>query len=70
MYGQIGGGNSESDVIPFARVEKNTTDDSVAVAAHRSSRGGYRPAEEIELQFRCRRDGAIARPGPLFADKR
>ena len=26
MYGQIGGGNSESDVIPFARVEKNTTD--------------------------------------------
>ena len=26
MRGQIGGGNSESDVIPFARVEKNTTD--------------------------------------------
>ena len=26
MYGQIGGGKSESDVIPFARVEKNTTD--------------------------------------------
>jgi hypothetical protein len=43
---------------------------SVAVAAHRSSRGGYRPAEEIDLQFRCRRDGATARPGPLFADKR
>jgi hypothetical protein len=26
MHGQIAGGNSESDVIPFARVEKNTTD--------------------------------------------
>src|ERR1700719_2266247 len=26
MHGQIGGGNSESDVIPFARVEKTTTD--------------------------------------------
>ena len=43
---------------------------SGAVAAHRSSRGGYRPAEETDLQFRCRRDGATARPGPLFADKR
>jgi len=26
MHGQIGGRNSESDVIPFARVDKNTTD--------------------------------------------
>jgi hypothetical protein len=26
MHGQIGGGNSESDVIPFARAEKSATD--------------------------------------------
>jgi hypothetical protein len=65
----FGADRLESRVWVIAYLVSATALHSVAVAAHRSSRGVYRSAEEIDLQSPCKHGGATARPAPLFADK-